>query len=91
MHGRNGAGCTDVMVPARAQKVLRNHRAISGRGEKRTATRFTWSIKMSREHLARKHRHLSDKGKVGSELPGFSTQKSQFPSSFGSTYTQAST
>jgi hypothetical protein len=65
MHGRNGAGCTtDVMVPARSQKVLRNHRAISGRSEKPTATRFTWSIKMSREHLARKYRHLSEKGKV---------------------------
>ena len=47
-----------VMVAATTGKVLRAIERLQAKGKKPTATRLARATKMSREHLARKYRHL---------------------------------
>jgi DNA adenine methylase len=47
-----------VMVAATSKKVMRAIERLRARGKKPTATRLAHATKMSREHLARKYRHL---------------------------------
>jgi DNA adenine methylase len=53
-----------VMVAATTKKVLRAIERLRADGKKPTATRLSRVTKMSREHLARKYRHLFATGKV---------------------------
>ena len=47
-----------VMVGATTKKLLRAIERLRAEGEKPTATTLARATKMSREHLARKYRHL---------------------------------
>ncbi len=53
-----------VMVAATSKKLLRAIERLRARGKKPTATSLARATKMSREHLARKYRHLFSTGKV---------------------------
>jgi DNA adenine methylase len=53
-----------VMVAATTGKVLRAIERLRAKGKKPTATRLARATKMSREHLARKYRHLFATAKV---------------------------
>ena len=53
-----------VMVAATSKKVLLAIERLRARGTNPTATRLARATKMSREHLARKYRHLFATGKV---------------------------
>jgi transcriptional regulator GlxA family with amidase domain len=53
-----------VMVAATTKRLLRAVKRLRAQGKKPTATRLARTIKMSREHLARKYRHLFATPKV---------------------------
>jgi hypothetical protein len=53
-----------VMVAATTRKILRAVERLHAKGTKPTATRIGRATKMSREHLARKYRHLFASEKV---------------------------